>query len=268
MAPLIPPPPHPPPMSFPRRPHAPSSASGPPGSSPQTLSGPGHAHRPRKPRPALPAASHPRPAAPGPDAPRAASPRWGATGTAAGRPPRAGCSPPAWAGRWVRTDGRGPPSRTQLLPDPPQPAHLRLRILTANSWPPWRWRQRRHTEKLPWPSAGSRRSSSYCWKKGESWGNRGCQRSYGAPGGRAPSRRGPGFHRRHTLGAPGRARSRTPAQPPYLHHGAAGHRRPARPVSGARCPQHIRHHSVVVVKQDGRRHEGVSLDGEGGGSGR
>lgn len=48
-------------------------------------------------------------------------------------------------------------------------SHLRLRILTANSWPLWRWRQRRHTEKLPCPSAGSRRSSSYCWKKGESW---------------------------------------------------------------------------------------------------
>lgn len=49
-----------------------------------------------------------------------------------------------------------------------RPTHLRLRILTANSRPPWRWRQRRHTEKLPWPNAGSRRSSSYCWKKGES----------------------------------------------------------------------------------------------------
>lgn len=76
--------------------------------------------------------------------------------------------------------GSGQPPSGPALPESPPPgpahpgsAHLRLRILTANSWPLWRCRQRRHTEKLPWPSAGSRRSSSYCWKKGESWGRRG-----------------------------------------------------------------------------------------------
>lgn len=117
-------------------------------------------------------------------------------------------------------------------------AHLRLRILTANSWPLWRWRQRRHTEKLPWPSAGSRRSSSYCWKKGESWKPEGCIR-------------GPTWEpHTKTLPRPSAA---------DLHHGAPGHCCPAWPVSSTRHFQHIGHHCIVVIKQDGGGHEGVSL---------
>ena len=175
--------------------------------------------------------------------------------------------------------GSGQPPSGPALPESPPPgpappgsAHPRLRILTANSWPLWRCRQRRHTEKLPWPSAGSRRSSSYCWKKGESWGRRGArQRSY--PGAsrpcHAPSQRGSHSGRLVKSGLeslnPDAPKPTYPHPgPTHLHHGAPGHRCPAGPVSSTSRLQYICHHRVVVVKQDGGRHEGVSLAGKGG----